>query len=106
MRYRTAILLLLACILAVVPAMQVNRQQAICSDPYGEDSGDVLNLSGSMQPCAVTMPSNSLDRMLMFVAGMCALAAFVSGVKAWRDRQQDRALLQGAGFVLGRDLYR
>lgn len=96
MRYRTTILFLLACVLALYPALQTNQQQAICAnaDATG-DSGSLLSLiSGDISGCA--HGASQTERLLQLLAGLCALGGCISAGKAWRERQQDRALLRGA----------
>lgn len=111
MHNRTAILILLACIFAVISALGANRQAALCADRYSADSDDFLSFSfGNDGSCPVESPSTSpgtpLERLLLVLSAGCAVAACISAGKVWKDRQQDRALLQGAAFAIRRQHYR
>lgn len=108
MRHRTTILILLACMFAVIPAMESNRQAATCAERYGEASGDLWSFNFSSDgSCATTGSSGTpLERLLLVLAVGCAGAAVFSAAKAWRDRQRDSALLRSAAFSLTRHHYR
>lgn len=106
MQNRTTILLLLACGFAVISAVGANRQAAVCADRYGADSDEFLSFSFGDGSCPVENSSTPLEHLLLVLSVGCAGAGLVSAGKVWKDRQQDRALLQEATFVLGRQQYR
>jgi len=103
MRNRTTILILLACCFAVISAVGINRQAAVCADRTGVDADDFLSFNfGSDDSCPVERSSTPLEQFLLVLTVGCASAGFVSAYKVWKERQQDRALLQGAAFLSGR----
>jgi hypothetical protein len=107
MQNRTTILLLLACVFAAISAVGTTRQATVCAARYGGDSDDFLSFnSGSDESCPVKSARTPLEQVLLVLAVGCAGAGLISAGKVWKDRQQDRALLLGARFVLGRQHYR
>lgn len=103
MRNRTTILCLLACMFALLSALAANRQTSACMDRYGEDADTFLSFSFANDgSCLVEQSSTPLQQLLLVLTLGCTGAAFISAGKVLRDRQQDRALLQGAAFLWAR----
>lgn len=101
MRYRTTILFLLAFALGSYPALQANRSTAVCADRLATpdsagESGNALTAGlPSMTACNDLYGQTQMERTMEVLGGICALGGCVSAAKAWRERQQDRALLRG-----------
>lgn len=101
MRYRTTILFLVALALGSYPALQADRNTAACADRLATadsagESGNALTAGvASANGCTDLYHQSQTERMMQVLGGAFGLMACVSAGKAWRDRQQDRALLRG-----------
>ena len=98
MRYRSAILIIIACLFAAGPLLLTERAKSDCAARYGQSDDSLLaNAVTGGSPCPTQLPTPPWARASAAAAILFALAGAASFYGAIRDRRREHALLRAVG---------